>query len=265
MLADYLEHSLINKIQIGNACSFLLTGASNANQLISDAICRLFNFNEVAPHPNLLWVDASNSDVLTNEIRDISKFIYSTTFYTSLPKIAVIHSVDKLNINSLNALLKPLEDLPKNTFFILTANNVKTLPATILSRCLILRTNTSQVENPFDVELYQRWIKLLQKDKGISLAMHEFIDKHFASTEQLDTFKSFINHLLHKAIKHHAGLSISDQPDEAIIKALSKHELTTLDELTRFSNGLLRHVKSIGLNAKSVVLIIINRILKLAI
>lgn len=264
MLEDYIEKFLVNKIQCGNACSFLLADSSNPSQPITDTICKLFNFNEVVPHPNLLWLDASNSDVLTSEIRDISKFIYSTTFYTSLPKIAIIHSVDKLNIHSLNALLKPLEDLPKNTFFILTASNVKSLPATILSRCLIIRTNVLQAESSFDTKLYQAWVALLHKDRCISLAVHEFIDKNFTSTEQLDMFKNFINHLLHKAIKRKVELPTVDQYDEVITKSLSKHDLATLGELMRFSNGLLRHVKSIGLNAKSVVLIIINRILKLA-
>ncbi len=53
----------------------------------------------------------------------------------SKPRIVLIDNIEYLNINSVNAILKILEEPPKDTFFILINNNKKVLP-TIKSRCL---------------------------------------------------------------------------------------------------------------------------------
>ena len=54
-------------------------------------------------------------------------------------KLAIIYQADKLNLFSVNALLKILEEPPKKTTFILIADQIDYLPATILSRCQLLK------------------------------------------------------------------------------------------------------------------------------
>lgn len=54
-------------------------------------------------------------------------------------KLALITQVDKMNLFSANALLKILEEPPKNTTIILVADQIDYLPATILSRCQLLK------------------------------------------------------------------------------------------------------------------------------
>jgi len=64
----------------------------------------------------------------------------------SKPRIILIDNIENLNINSVNSLLKILEEPPSNTYFILISNNKKVLP-TVKSRCLnfniILNNKTS--------------------------------------------------------------------------------------------------------------------------
>jgi DNA polymerase-3 subunit delta' len=51
-------------------------------------------------------------------------------------KIVIIAYADKMNVAAANALLKTLEDVPSNIYFILTTSARSSLLPTILSRCL---------------------------------------------------------------------------------------------------------------------------------
>ncbi len=54
-------------------------------------------------------------------------------------KLAIISQADKINLFAANALLKILEEPPKDTTIILIADQIDYLPATILSRCQLLK------------------------------------------------------------------------------------------------------------------------------
>ena len=51
-------------------------------------------------------------------------------------KIFLLYNVDRLLLNSANALLKILEEPPPNTIFLLTADNIHSVMPTIVSRCV---------------------------------------------------------------------------------------------------------------------------------
>jgi DNA polymerase-3 subunit delta' len=97
-------------------------------------------------HPNLLVIEP-DFDAVKNEyknvitidkIRTINLFFNHTSFdYKN--KVIIIDSIDLLNTNSINAILKALEEPPKNTFFLITCNNVHKLLDTIKSRCLLIK------------------------------------------------------------------------------------------------------------------------------
>ena len=69
-----------------------------------------------------------------SQIRDLIKSINKSSF-NSKPRFVLIDNIEFLNQNSVNALLKILEEPAFNTFFLLINNNKKIL-STIQSRCL---------------------------------------------------------------------------------------------------------------------------------
>ena len=95
-------------------------------------------------HPNFFLVDL-NDDKKNIEISQIRKMIDYTnkSSFNSLPKLILIDNVENLNKNSVNALLKLIEEPNANVFFILVHNSNKKILATLKSRCLIFRVNLS--------------------------------------------------------------------------------------------------------------------------
>ena len=78
-------------------------------------------------------------------IDDIRRLIKQSSLTNSqglgLKTFFVIHNAESLNFNCLNALLKTIEEPPANTAIIIMTGNLKKIPKTIISRCVILRFN----------------------------------------------------------------------------------------------------------------------------
>ncbi len=88
--------------------------------------------------PNTASERAGKAEITVNDIRTLEAF----TSYKSLddtPKIIIIDSVDELNINAANALLKTLEEPPPNTVMILISHQPQKLLPTIKSRCKVVK------------------------------------------------------------------------------------------------------------------------------
>ena len=90
--------------------------------------------NKTHPNFNLIDVLPEKKNIDINQIRNLlSKFNKSS--FNSKPRFILIDNVEFLNINSVNALLKFLEEPSVNTYFILIHNH-KVIPNTLRSRCL---------------------------------------------------------------------------------------------------------------------------------
>ena len=72
-----------------------------------------------------------------NQIRDLINHLNKSSF-NNKPRFILIDNIELLNTNSINALLKVLEEPNENTFFILIHSNKKIL-STLLSRCINFR------------------------------------------------------------------------------------------------------------------------------
>ena len=88
-------------------------------------------------HPNFHLVDIMK-DKKVIEISQIRQMInYSTkSTFNSNEKIILIDNVENLNLNSLNSLLKIVEEPNENTLFILIFDSNKNILNTLKSRCL---------------------------------------------------------------------------------------------------------------------------------
>lgn len=87
-------------------------------------------------HPDIHYVrqDTPNGPLKIDQIRVLQQDVYQTP-QRGTRRFIVIEPADKLNTAAANALLKILEEPPSHTSFILIAEQVSSIPATIISRC----------------------------------------------------------------------------------------------------------------------------------
>jgi len=87
-------------------------------------------------NPNFYLVDVSfeKKSIDIDQIRNLINNLNKSSF-NSKPRFVLIDNIEFLNLNSINALLKILEEPNSNINFILIHNNKKIIP-TLLSRCL---------------------------------------------------------------------------------------------------------------------------------
>ncbi len=90
--------------------------------------------NKTNPNFNLIDVLDEKKKIDINQIRNLIVSLNKSSF-NQKPRIVLIDNLELLNINSINALLKTLEEPGNNIFFILINNNNKILD-TLKSRCL---------------------------------------------------------------------------------------------------------------------------------
>ncbi len=84
-------------------------------------------------HPDVLEIDAASHRGVDDikEIMDGVKYAPTSARY----KVYIIDEVHMLSTTAFNALLKTLEEPPKNVIFILATTEIHKVPVTILSRC----------------------------------------------------------------------------------------------------------------------------------
>jgi len=129
--------------------------------------CNSCTYLEAGSHPDYCFLSAESCSsalhALSKEKKEslVSKKIdgilalndfMSRTNAVSLNRVGVIFDSHTMNLNSQNALLKTLEDLPENKFIIIVSNKRKCFLPTIYSRSSILSIN-----NPSATEL-NTWI-----------------------------------------------------------------------------------------------------------
>ncbi len=87
--------------------------------------------------------EKKNIDI--NQIRDLINLTNKSSF-NDKPRFILFDNIEFLNINSINALLKTLEEPSENTYFILINNQKKILP-TLKSRCLEYKISLTNLES----------------------------------------------------------------------------------------------------------------------
>lgn len=85
-------------------------------------------------HPDLFIVDNEEGSIKIEQIREMI-FNASNSAYEGGKKVFIIKDVNKMRKESANAILKIIEEPPKNTFFIMLSHSLNIIP-TIKSRAL---------------------------------------------------------------------------------------------------------------------------------
>ena len=152
----------------------LLDNSKNINTEIDDAAINVITARILAEsEPRLAVIRRSydekrktfRSSIRVDEIRRLKSF-FSLSVTDGGYRVAIIDCADDLNINAANALLKTLEEPPKNTVFLLISHNAQSLLPTIKSRCRELRL-TSLADSDLINALKQLNLEIPEHDSEI--------------------------------------------------------------------------------------------------
>ena len=144
---------------------------------------------------NLITIDV-NEDKKSIDINQIRELIINLnkSSFNKKPRFVLIDNIELLNINSINALLKILEEPNENINFILIHNNRKIL-STLLSRCINFKISLSNND-------YLKISNQLLNDDLNNLISKELINYYFTPGE--------IYHLVQFSLEHKYDLSNID-------------------------------------------------------
>ena len=103
---------------------------------------RSFKLLQNDAHPNFYLIDLLNGkkNIDVTQIREMITYTNKSTF-NNMSRFILIDNIENLNKNSINALLKIIEEPNENVFFILINNNEKYILPTLKSRCLTFKIN----------------------------------------------------------------------------------------------------------------------------
>ncbi len=109
---------------------------------------RSFKLIQNNSHPNFYLIDLlhekKNIDIA--QVREMINYTNKSTF-NNKARFILINNIENLNKNSINALLKVIEEPNYNVFFILINNNEKYILPTLKSRCLTFKINFTFIQS----------------------------------------------------------------------------------------------------------------------
>jgi len=143
---------------------------------------KILKTNSLSSHPDFILVTAKEY-ITIDQIRELQKKL-SFKSYKGKERVSVIHEAEKLTLPAQNALLKTLEEPPKNTIIILTVNQKEAILPTIISRCQVIKIKS---KNFFQIKDYSKIISASKGEK-IKFASFYLYDK--------DKAKNFCQELL---------------------------------------------------------------------
>ncbi len=199
--------------------------------------CHLL-LQQTHPDVHILRPEASNI-IKIEQVRALQSILYQTPQRGNF-SFAVIEPADKLNIAAANALLKILEEPPPHVMFILLAEQSRTIPATILSRCQtydisgLTSSNLSEILNCEPDETSARGQLLRQKEtllqslndvieqKATPLALANQLSNH-SLDDILWLFYYLISQAIHEQLLGHSTMKILAQlPIKKLFQVLDK-------------------------------------------
>ncbi len=125
--------------------------------------------NKSNPNFNLIDVAEDKKNIDINQIRELIVNLNKSSF-NKKKRFVLIDNIELLNINSVNALLKILEEPNENINFILI-NNHKRVPPTLKSRCLNFKVFLTKDQS---IEIINKMLK----DETDNIINNEFYDNY---------------------------------------------------------------------------------------
>ena len=190
--------------------NFLMIDLKNKKNIFFNDIninrsSHLFDNNTHPDFFNLsLHTNSDDKKIPIDNVRKLNVF-FQKTFSVSKVKIAVINTIDDLSVNSLNLLLKTIEELPTNAYIFLISHKPINTLKTITSRCAVLNMNPLNIKD-FDIFIKQN-IKNISKEEsffikdistaspGLALSLYEkkILDLYIKLLDDLLLSKKYLN------------------------------------------------------------------------
>jgi DNA polymerase-3 subunit delta' len=121
--------------------------------------CKSCHLIDVGTHPDCQIIEPEKNAIKVDEIRNLRLEAFMSPLFSD-GRVFIINDAHTMNTNAQNALLKVLEEPPKNVTFILLAKSGSMLLETIRSRCVSLTLAP--------VPLEEEGAELISKERSIS-------------------------------------------------------------------------------------------------
>ena len=150
---DSLPHALLltglpnsGKARLALALARLLLCQSPSGGL-NCGKCHPCELSAVGSHGDFRWLqpEEKSRTIKIDQIRETVQFATKTAGFGSR-KVMVLAPADAMNANAANALLKSLEEPSPGTYLVLVCDQLHGVPATIRSRCQIVKLPTPSNE-----------------------------------------------------------------------------------------------------------------------
>ena len=184
------------------------------------------------------------SSILINSIRDLQKNVHFSVDDGAV--VNIIFEAEKLcspKTEPGNALLKILEEPPKNTFFILIASNKDKLLDTILSRCCdfyFSKTENKKIKEYFEKQdEIQSLDLLINITNGSMKQIHSLIDSDISILELIEDAKNVIGTLMKNNDweMHYKKIEQLFKKDKQTFKIFIKILIFVLHDLEKIKNN----------------------------
>lgn len=176
-IVKFLENSIKNG-RISHA--YLFYGAQNLGKrfVAEHFAAKLFGENvpihQITEHlyPDLFWIDRleGKKNISIDQVRELKEKLSSGSFNNSY-KVAVVNEAENLNQAAANSFLKILEEPPQKSVIILLVNDLKNIPATIVSRSQLIRFNQAKRK---DIENYLVRDLKIKKERAAQIGSISF-------------------------------------------------------------------------------------------
>ncbi len=167
--------------------------------------------------------EAKKFEFPVKTIKEVEELKRSTKLLNTQKKALIMQDIEKASLPALNAMLKILEEPPKNICFILTTGNLNAVISTIKSRCQII---TIREKTALEKEKEEEVKKFLEAKEGEKFLFINKINKREEAIKFLENLISYVE----SKIKNN-----SDKPSFVKILELSQNALIAIK-----SNGNIK-------------------------
>ncbi len=233
---------LINNIKSETHGFYVIETSSNNLKIIEKNIKNIFfnkqyeidtSFMNLMPEENAKFISI-------DQIRKLKKEFLHTNVL-EIDRVILINEINNLNNNSINAVLKLIEEIPKKTFFIFCTSNLIKIPETIISRARVFRILDYKKQKDLDYLISDT----LNQNQNISEdIIKEFTDP-FLNLKKANFFESvkFLNNenldicsnLFLKILNHYLKLSITNEKLFKYLLELHSNYIYDIDESIKFN------------------------------